>query len=94
MNSSTTDATINRKHHTFSQFGLPKVLVTDNGPCFNSHEFKEFCYPNGVQHITTSPYHPASNELAERAVQTFKSGVKKMQKRYTRGEDLQIFISL
>ena len=41
---------------------------------------EQFCTKNGIKHTTTSPYHPASNGLAERAVQTFKSGLKKMQK--------------
>ena len=33
---------------------------------------------NGIKHIRSSPFHLASNSLAERAVQTIKGGLKKM----------------
>ena len=62
----------------FSSFGLPETIVTDNGPGFTSGEFKEFLRGNGVRHITSAPYHPASNGLAERAVQIVKKGLKKV----------------
>ena len=32
---------------------------------------------NGVKHITSAPYHPATNGLVERAVQIVKKGLKK-----------------
>ena len=45
---------------------------------FTSQEFQQFMDMNGIKHLTTASYHPASNGLAERAVQTLKTGLKKM----------------
>ncbi|XP_013140048.1 PREDICTED: uncharacterized protein K02A2.6-like, partial [Papilio polytes] len=42
----------------FARFGLPEKLVTDNGPPFQSAEFKEFCDRNMIRHVTSSPYRP------------------------------------
>ena len=60
----------------FARYGLPEQLVSDNGPQFTSAEFESCMKANGVKHIRTSPYHPASNEEAERFVQTFKHSLK------------------
>ena len=54
-------------------------FLVDNGPSFVSQEFEEFLRRNGIKHKTTDPYHPTSNGLAERAVQIFKKGIRKMQ---------------
>ena len=75
--SATSSTVIEISRGLFAQFGLPEVLVTDNGPCFVSEEFETFLAKNGIKHITSAPFHPATNGLAERAVQTVKRGLKK-----------------
>ncbi|PAA68677.1 hypothetical protein BOX15_Mlig034486g1 [Macrostomum lignano] len=77
--SATSSATIDRLRRTFSQLGLPEVVVTDNGPNFVSQEMESFMSSNGIRHVKVSPYHPASNGLAERAVQTVKAALAKGQ---------------
>ena len=68
-----------RLRKIFALHGLPQVIVSDNGPAFIGPEIKEFFQKNGVRHLYTAPYHPASNGQAERMVQTFKESMKKLQ---------------
>ena len=76
--SATSAATIELLRRSFASLGLPEVVVSDNATTFTSSEFSEFLAKNGVRHVTTPPYHPASNGLVERAVQTFKEGLKRI----------------
>ncbi|KAK3748327.1 hypothetical protein QZH41_005512, partial [Actinostola sp. cb2023] len=71
-------ATISKLRSMFATHGLPEVLVSDNASNFVSSEMEEFLSQNGVVHITSAPYHPSTNGLAERTVQTIKEGLKKM----------------
>ena len=79
MSTSTSSATIEKLRITFATHGLPEIVVTDNGSNFVSREFEDFLKQNGIRHIRTAPYHPACSGMAERAVQTFKEGMKKMR---------------
>ncbi|XP_077486586.1 uncharacterized protein LOC144097845 [Amblyomma americanum] len=72
----------NPRHHIslrtlFSTLGLPRTLVSDNGPQFTSADFREFMKLNNITHLRTAPYHPQSNGLAERTVRTVKVFLKK-----------------
>ena len=42
--------------------GIPEQIVTDNGPQFIAEDVT-FTKRNGIKHIKTAPYHPASNGL-------------------------------
>ena len=72
-----TASTIECLRKSFSNQGLQETIVSDNGLCFVSAEFKEFMQKNGIEHITAAPYHASSNGCAEPAVQTFKSMMQK-----------------
>ena len=61
----TGNITINQLRSLFASHGLPHNIVSDNGPCFISEEFQEFCRFNGITHTLTAPYHPSSNGLAK-----------------------------
>ena len=37
--SATSIVVIEELHSTFTRFGLPELIMTDNGPCFTSEEF-------------------------------------------------------
>lgn len=77
VNSATSATTIECLRTSFSNHGLPELLVSDNRTCFVSREFKEFLSRNGIRHVTSAPYHASSNGLAERAVQIFKRMIRK-----------------
>lgn len=78
MHSITSEKTIEKLRIIFANHGIPRKVVTDNGPTFTSLEFREFMQRNGIVHIKSAPYHPSSNGLAERAVQTFKRGIARI----------------
>lgn len=72
----TSATTIRLLQETFSRFGLPITIVSDNGSQFRSFELNQFLKNNGINHKYTASYHPATNGQAERYVQTIKRRIK------------------
>ena len=77
MDSTTAESTIDELRLIFAEHGLPEEIVSDNGPQFSSHRFKEFAERNGIKHTLVAPYHPASNGAAERTVRVVKEAFTK-----------------
>jgi transposase InsO family protein len=45
-------------------------VMTDNGSCYKSFDFRDACRDLGLRHIRTRPYTPKTNGKAERFIQT------------------------
>jgi transposase InsO family protein len=55
----------------FARHGIRvRALLTDNGSCYRSHQFRHACQHMGLQHSRTRPYSPQTNGKAERFIQT------------------------
>ncbi|KAM7312980.1 uncharacterized protein ISCGN_002903 [Ixodes scapularis] len=92
MQSTTTERTVRCLRELFCRFGIPETIVSDNGPQLVSEEFKVFMRNNGVRHVVSAPYHPSTNGLAERFVQTLKSALRKSSAGESLEEALQHFL--
>ena len=64
---------INHFKLIFSEYGWPDTLVSDNGPCYASEAITRIMQEYNVNHITSLPHYPQSNDLAERFVQIVKN---------------------
>ena len=76
MNTTTSEKTIETFQKSFARYGIPARLVSDNRFQFTLEEFQQFLKRNGIKHITSAPYHPVTNRLAERGVESLKNAMK------------------
>lgn len=51
-------------------------LLSDNGPCFKSGEFKEYLMSEGMYQVFGAPYHPQTQGKIERYHRTMKNVIK------------------
>ena len=67
----------------FAEYGVPDTLIMDNGPCYDSKEFKSFTQKYNFEHVTSSPHYHEGNGLAEKYVDIIKNHLQKalIQKR-------------
>ena len=68
---------ISHTKNVFARFGIPKSVISDNGPQFASQEYKLFSQQWDFIHNTSSPEYPQSNGFIERTIQTVKRSLKK-----------------
>lgn len=78
--STTSKAVIYKLKQHFARHGIPNTVFSDNGPQFDSDEFRRFARDWEFNHLTSSPGHSQSNGMAESAVKTVKRLIKKANK--------------
>ena len=60
-----------------TRFGIPRVLMSDNGTQFDSEPFKEFCEQYGIRNRFSTPAYPQRNGQVESSNKTLLDGIKK-----------------
>ena len=75
-----TQTTINLLENSFTHFGYPHTIVSNNATTFTSEMFRQYCKERGIVHLTGAPYHPATNGAAERLIRSFKEALRKSLK--------------
>ena len=73
MSSTTSQTVVTHTKSIMARHGIPKTVKSDNGPQYTAEEYKKFSKEWGFHHVTTSPYHPQVNGLAEKSVQIIKN---------------------
>jgi hypothetical protein len=60
VSNATSFSTVQKLRKSFATHGLPAVLVSDNVTPFTGEEMEKFLKQNGIRHVFSPPYHPAS----------------------------------
>ena len=66
LQTTSTAAVISALMETFARFGLPRELVSDNGPQLARWEMAQFLRQLGIRHNGSSPRYARSNGMVER----------------------------
>ena len=69
-------STIPKLDKIFSTHGIPEVVKSDNGPPFQSSEFKSFAEYTGFQHRKITPEWPQANSEVERFMRTLEKAIR------------------
>ena len=72
MSSTTAHHTMEVLQDIFATHGYPGLLVSDNEPQLTADYFESYLRSHHILHHKSSPYHPATNGLAQNMVKNVK----------------------
>lgn len=94
LNNIKSSTIIQQLNKYFAQFGIPKILLTDNGSNFVSSEFEEFLTTLNIEHRKSSIYYPQSNGLIERTHRIMKESLSAMSNSVCEWSERLLFFKL
>ena len=59
------------------RFGIPRSIVSDNGPQFDSQFYRDFCQELNIRNLYSIPRYPQSNGQAKASNKTLLTALKK-----------------
>ena len=62
--------------HYIAKFGVPQIIISDNGGEFIAHAFGDFCERLGIHHKTSTAYHPQAQGAIERIHRPMKTAFR------------------
>ncbi|GBM54995.1 hypothetical protein AVEN_248901-1, partial [Araneus ventricosus] len=71
----TSSTIIKALNQYFARFGIPKIILTDNGTNLRSNEIDSFFSELQIEHRKTSIYFPQSNGTCERSHRSLKESI-------------------
>jgi len=77
LSNMSTRCVITHAKSIFARHGIPQTVMSDNGPCFSSKEWRNFSVQYDFKHVTSSPEYTQSNGKAEKGVHILKQLLKK-----------------
>ena len=62
--------------HWIARWGVPRVILTDNGPQFRSVLYETMCQKYQIKRMACSPYNPRGNSVVESYMRSLKATVR------------------
>ena len=84
------DTLVKTLTQVFCDFGIPRIVQSDNGKEFKNSNMKNLAQSLGFHHRFSTPYHPRGNGIAERFVQTATEIIRKKTEGASRDWDYHI----
>ena len=78
---------------TVSTFGIPKQVISGDGPPFNSNDFQQFVDYLGFTHRKVAPYWPEANGEVERFMRTLEKAIRTVQVKGNPWKNKTVYVS-